>query len=111
MTNTAGQSIPENHKATKFRFSFDPDEVAMLEQHYANGRLRIQFVTVPDSAGFSEPFATLTTNLPNLELQEGEFFVKTWSENAPLIEPLLKSGVFEIVANHPSGEVVWRFAP
>lgn len=42
-----------------------------------------------------EPYATITTCLPDVELGEGEFHVKTWSENEGLVEALLESGVLQ----------------
>jgi hypothetical protein len=41
-----------------------------------------------------ELFATLSVNLPDHPLGKDEFHAKTWSENAPLVEPLLASGLF-----------------
>lgn len=44
-----------------------------------------------------EPYGVLSVNLPEhnkLLVDEREFFVKTWSENEPVIEPILKSGKF-----------------
>lgn len=40
------------------------------------------------------PFMTLSCNLPDAPLEYGEFFVKDWSENAPYIEEIFKSGLF-----------------
>lgn len=44
-----------------------------------------------------EPFMEITTNLEGAEklLGENEILVKTWSENEPLMKPLLNSGYFE----------------
>jgi hypothetical protein len=44
-----------------------------------------------------ESITTLTVNLDdelNDQLEEGEFFVKTWSENEDLIPAILASGLF-----------------
>ncbi len=44
-----------------------------------------------------EPFGVLSVNLPehNNRIERAcEFFVKTWCENAPLIEPMLSSKLF-----------------
>lgn len=47
------------------------------------------------SAG--EQVATLTVCLPQDKhlLGPGELFIKTWSENEPLVEPLLVAGLFQ----------------
>lgn len=99
--------IPERFRSMKF--SFDKDEVKMVESRYPNGSLRIDFITVPDANGFSKPFATLTTNCTkNRHLGDGEFFVKTWSENEPMINILLASGIFvEVSYYYPA---IWKFA-
>lgn len=54
--------------------------------HYSNGRLAIKFF---DQEG---PFSTITTNLPDQHLNEGEVFVKDWSENEVLVNALLEAG-------------------
>lgn len=58
-----------------------------------------------------EQFATITVNLPNAELEEGEFLVKTWTENE-WVPQLLNSGIFEDTGKRvPTGFVkaqVWR---
>jgi|PlaIllAssembly_1097288.scaffolds.fasta_scaffold00432_2 hypothetical protein len=42
-----------------------------------------------------QPFLTLTTNIEGAVLFDGEFCVKTWSENEPYIADILASGLFE----------------
>lgn len=65
-----------------------------------------------------EPIATLSFNpvdpIGIATADFAEFFCKTWSENAPLVQPLLNSGMFECViykspalAEWTSGEI-WR---
>jgi hypothetical protein len=41
-----------------------------------------------------EPFGTLTVNLPDEEIEDGEIIVKTWSGNEPLADAAMKSGLF-----------------
>ena len=41
-----------------------------------------------------EPFCTLTVNVPHANLAANEILVKTWTENAPVREPALGSGLF-----------------
>lgn len=61
-----------------------------------------------------EQWAVITTNLPGVELERGEFTVKTWSENADLRAPLLATGVFVDTGKRvPTGFAeaeVWRRA-
>ena len=56
---------------------------------YPNDRLALRLI----DTGHGHPFATLTVNIPehNHLLGEGEFFIKTWSENAVVIEALRES--------------------
>jgi hypothetical protein len=54
---------------------------------YTNGRLCIKLWC--DEG----PFATLTVNLPDQHLNEGEVFVKDWAENEPVVEALMALGV------------------
>ena len=60
-------------------------------------------------------FATLSVNFPfpEVELEEGEFAVKTWSENEEIAEDALASGLFVDTGKRiQSGYVeasVWRF--
>ncbi len=53
---------------------------------YSNDRLAISFF---DEEG---PYAKLTVNLPDQHLNEGELFVKDWSENEFLVRALLQEG-------------------
>lgn len=102
----AATEIPEKFKNWKFKFSFDKDEIVMVEEHYThNGRLCIQLFALGE---FPEPFATLTMNLVEDDPGKNAFFVKTYSENARMIPELLASGVF-IEVRHPR-EVAWKFA-
>lgn len=41
-----------------------------------------------------EHMAVLTVNLPDLPLEEDEFFVKTWSENQPIAIDAMATGLF-----------------
>lgn len=57
---------------------------------YSNGRVAIE-LEERDGA----PFATLTCNLPTMELNGNEIFVKTWSENEEIAKAALASGRFK----------------
>lgn len=49
-----------------------------LEKHtYANGRTLLALMDADDG----EQVACATVNLPDQDLQPGEVFIKTWSEN------------------------------
>ena len=58
-------------------------------------------------------FATLSVNFPEVELEEGEFAVKTWSENEQIAEDALASGLFidtgKRIRSGYVGASVWRF--
>jgi hypothetical protein len=56
---------------------------------YSGDRIALRLISVDDQT----PFATLTVNLPehNHLLEEGEFFIKTWSENASVTSYLRES--------------------
>ena len=58
-------------------------------------------------------FATLSVNFPEVKLEEGEFAVKTWSENEQIAADALASGIFIDTGKRiQSGYVeasVWRF--
>lgn len=57
----------------------------------------LQCIEGDTNDSYLEPFVEITTNIEGAEkyLGEGEIFVKTWSENESLVQPLLKSGFFE----------------
>lgn len=57
----------------------------------------IQSLESSEDSFWLEPFVEVTTNLEGAEkyLAKDEILVKTWSENEPLVQPLLNSGYFE----------------
>lgn len=66
--------------------------------------------------GFSarDPFGVLTVNIPGVTLDEGEYLIKTWSENEHIAAAALASGLFEdtgrrVVCGETEAEV-WRWA-
>ena len=77
---------------------------------YSGGRPAITIVTE-----YGEPFATLTVNLPDEPLEDGEFHVKTWSENKPIADLLRDSIHFEDTGKRVSTGFVeaeiWRLTP
>lgn len=71
--------------------SFGEDFLLHLHvDRYTNGRLALSFWT--ENEWGPEPFAKVTVNMPEDHLNEGEFFVKDWAENAPLVEHLVAEG-------------------
>ncbi len=66
--------------------------VRAIQGKYGNGATAIRFQR-PDG----EPAGTLSVNVPESagELADDEFFAKTYSENAPFVQPVLDSGLFE----------------
>lgn len=84
-------------------------EAVLRMGFYGNDRVAIQLM----DAETEEPIGKLTVNLPEEELAEGEFFVKTWSENKGIAAAALASGLFEDTGRRvATGRVeaqVWRF--
>lgn len=76
----------------------------------AGGAIAVQLV----GAGTGEPLGIFSTNLVPYGARVGdtEFCAKVWSENEPLVAPMLSSGLFEDTGRtEPSGYVlapVWR---
>jgi hypothetical protein len=81
---------------------------------YSGGTLALRLIDTKDGA----PFTTLTVNLPDYKymLKEGEFFIKTWAENASLIKALRESDkVFINTGRQVSIGIdvtaeIWKFA-
>ena len=68
------------------------EPMAIVKGRYSNSRIAYQAI-----CSNGEVFMKITVNLPeedNAQLEDGEFFVKTWSENEPYIDTILKSGLF-----------------
>ena len=61
------------------------------------GGLAVQLFDSEDDT----PFATLSVNVEvTAFLQEDEFIFKTYSENAPFLQPMLKQGFVEMTGLH-----------
>jgi hypothetical protein len=56
---------------------------------YANGRTRINLIDDLDN----EPYATATTNLPDVLLLDNEVFIKDYSENEGILDFLTKNNI------------------
>ena len=76
---------------------------------YEQGRMAITY----NDPGTGQRFSVLTVNLPSAHLAEGEFAVKTWSENAATVKAALETGLFVDTGKRiPTGFVeasVWKF--
>lgn len=79
----------------------------IMQRQYPNGRIALQGLGEND-----EPFGVITTNLPDEPLEEGEFIVKTWSENQWVPQLLNGDLPFEDTGKRvPTGFVeaqIWR---
>lgn len=79
----------------------------------AGGAIAIQLVTAD---GMAEPIATFSTNLVSYgaQVESDEFCVKTWSENEPLVAPMLASGLFADTGKRAAASFamspIWRVA-
>jgi hypothetical protein len=65
------------------------EPVRLIEQAYANGRMAISAVGADGSS-----WGTLTVNLPDVALADGEMAIKNWSENAEMAEAAMATGAF-----------------
>lgn len=64
---------------------------AIDKRTYANGRVALQLIDAEDGC----PIATATVNLPDEQVAPDETFIKDYSENAGMLEALLKAGIIE----------------
>lgn len=64
-------------------------EYAIEYAKYGNGRVAVLIV----EAG--EPYCTLSTNVPNEPLEDREFVLKDYSENARIAAQVKRLGIFE----------------
>ena len=86
-------------------------ELELQKARYSNNRLAIQLIHIVSG----DVWATLTVNLPDDELDEGEFFVKAWEENKYTAHALMtQTDLFvDTFRTVPTGFVeaeVWKFA-
>lgn len=89
----------------------DGEEIILSCGIYSNGRLAIQSF----SKELGEPYAVLTVNIPEYELQDGEIIVKTWNENENFSKAVFKTGLFintgkKVSTGFVEAEV-WELAP
>jgi hypothetical protein len=82
-----------------------------IEEYSSTGRVAI---IVEDKNG--EPYTTLTVNFPEHALDENEFCVKRWSENAELVQALYATDLCEMFEETSKrtdamNSPIWRFTP
>lgn len=73
------------------QFNFKRKKLELRQAQYKNKRTALVAV----DAESLERYGTLTVNAPEVELGDGEFVIKTWSENEDLAEVAFNSGFFE----------------
>lgn len=81
------------NRALDKRFRYDGQEMVVYVNHYATEGHPMA-VIIESSLG--EPYAALSVNIPEASprLKPGQFFAKTWSENAMIAIAALASGIF-----------------
>jgi len=79
---------------------YAPAKSLTLEQHhYSNGRLAIRAI----DCDTGEPIATLTVNVPEIELAEDEVLIKDYAENEGALESLLQANLVLALEVVPCG--------
>lgn len=71
-------------------------EVKLICAEYENGRIALELIDAEDY----QPVAMCTVNLPQERLQEGEAFIKNWSENTGMLEWLKTQGIIKEVLGY-----------
>lgn len=59
---------------------------------YATGRKALVMTYWDEDCQTWFPHCKVTVNLPDQHLNEGEFFVKDWAENEPIVDALREAG-------------------
>lgn len=68
-------------------FQYAGEELTLKYYHYSLGRLCIKVEAVDG------PYCTLTTNIPDIHLNDGEVLIKDWSENEAIVKHLVDLGI------------------
>lgn len=63
--------------------------VVLTENVYGNGRRAIELIDAMNG----QPVLTASVNVPEWPLEEDEVAIKTWSENAGILDVLVEAGV------------------
>ena len=80
--------MPERIERAEYKIgdvTYQGENLGIFQSTYKGGRKAIYLM----SGGML--FATLTVNLPDQPLEDGEFFVKDWSENMELTPWILEN--------------------
>ena len=95
------ESIP--HKTFTINLWGEEEEVYLdFDIYQNNNALAVQLVTVD-----GEPYATISTNLPeSASLSPTEFFLKDWSENEPIADALIQKGIIKPTGKQASSGFV-----
>jgi len=64
--------------------------IRLISKSYANNRIALQAIDT-DTHGY---YAILTCNIPEYQLGDDEFLIKTWNENKKLAKAVIQTGVF-----------------
>lgn len=90
-------------------FNFKRKKFSLQKAQYGNKRIAL--VIVMKETG--KRYGILTTNVPELTLEDGEFAVKTWAENKEIAEVIFDTGIFEDTGKRAKNEFVsvefWKF--
>lgn len=60
----------------------------IFSARYPNGRVALVLYTLS-----GEPYAKVTTNIPEMDIPHGYCFIKNWSENVGILEQLVEQGI------------------
>lgn len=61
----------------------------VVRNAYPNGRIALQLIDTEDGT----PVATASVNLPDVNINDDEIFIKSYSENEGMMDMLLKEGI------------------
>lgn len=67
-------------------FNYAGEELTLKYYHYTIGRVCIKVEAIDG------PYCTLTVNMPEVHLNEGEVLIKDWAENAEIVAFLVEQG-------------------
>ena len=71
---------------------FDTEAISFRIEQYLSGG------TAVEAWCEDGPYATISVNFPDaLALPEGQFYLKDWSENAPIAQAMIATGIIEAV--------------
>jgi hypothetical protein len=85
-------------------FNFTKDQVKKVGT-YSNGRIALQIID--ESKCYPKEVATVTVNIPQVDLKEDEVLIKDWSENEGVLDDLIKFNIIsKPISTVPTGFVV-----